>query len=264
MLNCGIHTCPQQCHQLFDHSKMKCESVLKEKCPKGHVKSWKCHATAPLSCHRCERDAKDLQQKQQKALEDQERRERADLKHAKQMAQLDEELEIKRQTQRDTQLEKARDLAIQQKKNEIIAATQSLLPKTELQHERPRFSTDPLHIAPSRSNTNHDQSALHLQPMNPIPRVSASTKRESAAKDVWQRQKDVEGANNEAIDSIMEMIGLEDVKCQILRIKDKIDVGKRQNTSSKDQRFNVIFQGNPGTGSFLHKTNLHNILLTTK
>lgn len=246
MLNCGIHACPQRCHQLFDHSKMKCESVLKDKCPKGHVKSWKCHAKAPSSCHRCNRDAKDLQVKQQKALEAQERREKADRVHAERMAELNEELDSKRQTQRDAQLAKERTLAIQQKKNEIATATQSTARKSDPQQRNLGFSTDLTDIAPIRSKS------LDEQPANPILKVASRTKRDSAAKNDWQRQKDVEGANNDAIDSIMEMIGLEDVKLQILRIKAKIDLGIRQNTSSKDERFNVIFQGNPGTGTFFH------------
>ncbi|MCJ1427130.1 hypothetical protein MMC29_005033 [Sticta canariensis] len=242
MLNCGIHMCPQRCHQLFDHSKMKCESVLKDKCPKGHVKSWKCHAKAPSSCHRCERDAKELQVKQQKAFEVQEKREKADRKHARRIAELNEELDIQRQTLRDAQLAKERTLAIQQKINEIATATQCNVQKPDPQPRNPGSSTDPADIVPSRSTSRRER------PANPIPKVAPRTKRDSAAKNDWQRQKDVEGANNDAIDSIMEMIGLEEVKLQILRIKAKIDLGIRQNTSSKDERFNVIFQGNPGTG----------------
>lgn len=253
MLICGIHKCPQRCHQLFDHSKTKCQSVLKDKCPKGHVKSWKCHETAPLSCHRCERDAKDLLIKQQKALEDQERRDKAEREHAKRMTQLDEELEVKRQVQRDAQLAKQRTLAIEQKKNDIAAATESILVKPETQQKTAVFSTNPVHVALSRSNTDHDQSCRNSKPENPMLIVPKCRKKESTAKNNWQRQKDVEGANNDAIDSVMEMIGLEDVKSQILRIKDKIDVGIRQNTISKGERFNVNFQGNPGTGPFSHK-----------
>jgi hypothetical protein len=38
----------------------------------------------------------------------------------------------------------------------------------------------------------------------------------------------------------MDMIGLDDVKRQMLRIKDKIEVTQRQNTSIKDERFNCV------------------------
>lgn len=64
----------------------------------------------------------------------------------------------------------------------------------------------------------------------------------------------MEGASNAHIDAIMEMTGLEEVKAQVLRIKAKIDVSQRQGTSVTDERFNVVLQGNPGTGelSTLH------------
>lgn len=58
----------------------------------------------------------------------------------------------------------------------------------------------------------------------------------------------MEGAHNEAIDAIMEMTGLEAVKEQVLKIKVKIDTTKRQGTSLKDERFNIVLLGNPGTG----------------
>ncbi|KDR65734.1 hypothetical protein GALMADRAFT_106825 [Galerina marginata CBS 339.88] len=64
----------------------------------------------------------------------------------------------------------------------------------------------------------------------------------------WKRQKNIEGAQNDAIDAIMEMTGLEIVKSQVLGIKAKIDTSIRQNASFKRERFNVVLLGNPGTG----------------
>lgn len=46
----------------------------------------------------------------------------------------------------------------------------------------------------------------------------------------------------------MALVGLEAVKQQVLSVMDKIEVVKQQGTSLKDQRFNVAFLGNPGTG----------------
>ena len=58
----------------------------------------------------------------------------------------------------------------------------------------------------------------------------------------------MENVNNQAIDQIMEMIGLEDVKSQVLRIKAKIDTAVRQNVDFQKERFGVTLLGNPGTG----------------
>lgn len=70
----------------------------------------------------------------------------------------------------------------------------------------------------------------------------------SASKTEWQRQKDQDNASNPAIDKIMEMIGLEEVKSQVLRIKSKVDTSVRQGTDLKNERLGLVLLGNPGTG----------------
>ncbi|OCL11002.1 P-loop containing nucleoside triphosphate hydrolase protein [Glonium stellatum] len=51
-----------------------------------------------------------------------------------------------------------------------------------------------------------------------------------------------------AIDELMAMIGLEDVKNQVLAINNKAQVCELQGIDLAGERFNAIFQGNPGTG----------------
>ena len=72
----------------------------------------------------------------------------------------------------------------------------------------------------------------------------------SSSMTEWQRQKDQEGAHNPAIDNIMEMIGLEDVKAQVLKIKAKVETSIRQGTDLKRERLGLVLLGNPGTGKF--------------
>ncbi len=100
-------------------------------------------------------------------------------------------------------------------------------------------SQGPKKVAPSVASSKH---------RNGIATSNPSIIGQSKAEANWQYQKDFEGANNQYIDAIMDMIGLEEVKAQILRIKDKIDVSKRQNTDMSKERFNIVFLGNPGTG----------------
>ena len=80
---------------------------------------------------------------------------------------------------------------------------------------------------------------------------STLTLKPSGAKAEWERQKEMEGAVNDALDSIMEMTGLEKVKEQVLSIKTKVDTALRQGTSLLNERFNVAMLGNPGTGMSL-------------
>ena len=76
-------------------------------------------------------------------------------------------------------------------------------------------------------------------------------RKESEAGADWQRRKSIDGVSNPHIDAIMEMIGLEEVKKQVLRIMDKVDVNIRQGTSLSKERFNAVLLGNPGTGTVL-------------
>ena len=102
----------------------------------------------------------------------------------------------------------------------------------------PASSATPTENSPS--NTTKPPVKIKGDRFPPLP--------PSESKLDWQRQKDLEGARSDAIDSLMEMIGLETVKAKVLAIKAKIDVAVRQGTSLKNERLNIAMLGNPGTG----------------
>jgi len=58
----------------------------------------------------------------------------------------------------------------------------------------------------------------------------------------------LEGARNEAPDSLVDMVGL-DVNDKFLSIKSRIDTAVRQNIDMKDKRFSAALIGNLGTGA---------------
>jgi hypothetical protein len=130
--------------------------------------------------------------------------------------------------------------------------------------EKPNSKVTP--GSPRQSNTPSSQLAPHNPPLSRprTPPGNPATSKKSSPEAEWQRQKDVEGANCTAVDAVMDMIGLDDIKRQILRIKDKIEVTQRQKTSIKDERFNVVFLGNPGTGRIceFYISALNNICFT--
>ena len=78
---------------------------------------------------------------------------------------------------------------------------------------------------------------------HPVPAPGKSN-----AKADWDHQKKFEGAENDALDKLIEMIGLEDVKDRFLSIKARIDTAIRQNIAMEDERFGAALLGNPGTG----------------
>ena len=65
----------------------------------------------------------------------------------------------------------------------------------------------------------------------------------------WRDQKKYEDAHNEALDSLMVMIGLENVKSAFLSIKSRVDTAVRQGIGLQNDRFGATLLGNPGTGS---------------
>lgn len=266
MLNCGIHLCPQRCHQSSDHSKMQCKYMLHDKCPKGHERSWKCH-DPPRECTKCEADKRRKQKELQRALKEQEKRARDEQEHSEHMAKLDALLAEERQRLREAQLSKERALAVQQKQRDLAdAQAMTVVPFDPLPDPQSTFSADSARAQPTLWENYSKGPALsaNLNPQAPPnlskgsgnqPSVSTNqpapdwTKRhKSPAKEDWEHQKRMDNSRNRDIDSVMDLIGLEEVKLQILKIKAKIEVSIRQNADTSRDRLNVSFLGNPGTG----------------
>lgn len=112
-----------------------------------------------------------------------------------------------------------------------------------------------------------EPETIATQPSSPADsmQTSSNTQDDSSHPTVlspsemeWKRQKDT-GEDNDEIDEIMGLTGLEDVKAKVLRIKAKADVSKRQGTSLSGERFNIVLLGNPGTGQWLRKLNIHHL-----
>ena len=103
-------------------------------------------------------------------------------------------------------------------------------------------------LTPQPISSNQPQPPSQL-PSNKSSSLPDEWKLKSSPSETeWKRQKELEGARNDAIDAMMKMTGLESIKEQLLRIKSKIDTAQRQNASVKAERFNIVFLGNPGTG----------------
>ena len=67
----------------------------------------------------------------------------------------------------------------------------------------------------------------------------------------WRRRKEAGHYKepNEDIDSVMNLVGLKNVKEMFLDINDRIEVCGSQNIPVKGQRLSAFFVGNPGTGT---------------
>lgn len=191
----------------------------------------------------------------QKALEIKEKRAREETEYLAKMAKLDAMLDVERQKIKDAQTSQDRRSAIRQKEQDIEKARALADGKTHPSPQiQPQFtdmsaaetSTKPTPTTSARPSSGKPVPAPELAE----PKAHRGwNRRESPAKEEWERQKKIENASNDGIDSVMDMVGLEAVKLQILRIKAKIDVSVRQNSDMKEDRLNVAFLGNPGTGT---------------
>jgi hypothetical protein len=258
MLKCGLHKCTSSCHQLFNHSKVLCRTVLTQNCSSGHNQSWQCHSGAPPACSKCERDRKDAVKRAQRALEEKIKRDEKIQKHLKEVAKVEEEMEQITQSMKDARLDSEQQAILAQKRMDLAAAKERAN-RTQNSHQEDPLDIyndndpKPRNLPPKKSSQTSPGPATSTPDQHSKLREHIKTAVEhnkSPSKTEWQRQKDQENAQNPAIDKIMEMIGLEDVKAQVLRIKAKVETSIRQGTDLRKERLGLVLLGNPGTGIF--------------
>ena len=235
---------------------MPCNHPFNEPCAANtHQLKWKCFQSRPETCTACEKETKRLEKQARLDLEAQEQREAAQRQHELDMTELEAQLQFEREKAADIQAAKDRDDEKRQKMKEIEDAKKKLKNAAKQASQTSASTAGPGNVnstppqsTPSTSNqpqSSGNNISAHLQSSTPAPsRPSVS----SPARDKWEHQKRVDGVQNDAIDKIMDLTGLEEVKEQILRIKAKIDMMKRQGVSLDKERLNLVLLGNPGTG----------------
>ena len=164
------------------------------------------------------------------------------------MEKIDQQIQSARDVEEERQLQEDREKALQQRQRDLEDLQQSLSQEppshivettTSVPGEKPK--------AP-RTLLPKDQVRPSQSPN--IARPEPPSTPEDSPEFEWQRQKRVENATNDAIDAIMTMVGLKEVKTKILAIKAKTDIVKRQKTDMKKERLGMVMLGNPGTGNY--------------
>ncbi|KAL8906627.1 MAG: hypothetical protein Q9171_006195 [Xanthocarpia ochracea] len=244
-------------------------------CPDGGCKEPWCFRGRPKDCPTCVKNAAAKRKQLEKAFELKQKRDREAEAHIQRLAEIESELEAKRQEAIDLRLSEERALEIRQKEKDLASATSRAIPtkppappqqNTQSHNESSstKDNVQPPPAPPQQSTQSHNESSSKKDNVQPPPPISADNKSvatdesvqpvtmqmdfTSESRDDWQHQKEVENAADEAIDEIMDLVGLEDIKSQVLKIKAKIDSSKRQHSDVKKERFNAAFLGNPGTG----------------
>jgi hypothetical protein len=204
--------------------------------------SWECHQGRPATCFLCDLEAKRLEKQAMLDIKAQEKRDAAQYEHDVKMIELDAKLQYQQEDAMDLQVEKDRENEIKQKEKDIEAAEQK---RRDSEAGAKKKLVDKSGSASPNSPSRGQPQAYAGAPRPTFP---------SPARDKWENQKRVDGAQNDAIDKIMGMTGLEQVKEQVLRIKGNVDTMNRQGVPINKERLNLVLLGNPGTG----KSSLNN------
>lgn len=226
---------------------MSCDQVVKLKCQAGHIQSFFCHKGKPASCRTCENEKKAKEKKTQDELARQQKRELEQQRHNERIAKIEEEIRQIKEAAADDQERTEMAQALDQKKRDLVNA------KRFKNHAlSSSINEDAIPYVTAHSDTTHSKAQANLQsPKSDVGSTATQSqdKLEPSPSEIeWERQKRVENASNDAIDSLIKMTGLEDVKLQVLKIKARVDTALRQNTNMKDERYGVVLLGNPGTG----------------
>ena len=257
-LNCGVHDCPQRCHQLHDHSKVPCEIIVKSTCSKNHKLSWKCFKKRPAICPKCDAEAREQEKRRQRDHKLETDREASQEAYAKKLADIQNEIEHYRLVMKYQSDDQERQRVLSQHKQDLAntkaAASRMNLKPTKTDPNAPlAHGEKPATRMPNNSNISDIPPGTKQNSDGSTNSVNSSQDewKPPPSKKDWEYQKEFEGAENSALDSLVDMIGLEDVKQQFLSIKAKVDTLVRQNIPLKGERFNVAMLGNPGTGMII-------------
>ena len=249
-LSCGAHDCPQQCHQLFDHSRVQCHKIIESICSRNHRLSRPCFKK-DLTCRLCEAEDRRQELKRQRDHKLNVEREIEQKEYARQLTELQDEIAHQRRLLRDGSEQNEREKILQQHQQDLKSL------KTTVGRTRCVSIKDPSQqITVNQASTTAAPPDATPNSAPDVEQVAAEDKHKgsldiqiSSARDEWEHQKVFEGAKNEALDSLMGMVGLEDVKDKFLSIKSRVDTAVRQNVDMKDERFGAALLGNPGTGA---------------
>ncbi|KAK5048890.1 hypothetical protein LTR84_005310 [Exophiala bonariae] len=185
------------------------------------------------------------EQRKQRDFELELKRQERQKQHARQLAEIQQNIDEQKQIMKDVADEKERQSLLAQKLKDL-EQIQVMVKRAKEPLPPVRMPSNPSPSSSSRLPTSQIQTQDPTQINNP---QSAETRSlESASRNEWERQKEIEGQSDTSLDALMSMIGLEEVKSKFLSIKVKVDTVVRQNTSLKDERFSAALLGNPGTG----------------
>ena len=229
---------------------MQCDYLVDEICLKGHNRRIRCCERNIIHCRVC---ADEDERQEKRRVRDEKldnAREQRQCKHAKKMAEMQDEMDHERRLMRDGNEDVDRVNALRQQEKDLLSVRKQMQTKKMSDARAATALTSTAkRIALSLNSKSIDQpcSAV-LDEGSTSPTSDNQQPIDSPGKKEWDYRKSTQGHECNVLDELMDMIGLEDIKDKFLSIKDNIDTSVRQNVDLGDERFSASLVGNPGTG----------------
>lgn len=232
-LNCGVHVCKKRCHRVADHSKAPCSSLVEVTCDRGHKLRVPCHIRKD-KCSKCVREDQQTERRIKRDLKLEADRLAHQEAYKKELAEIQDEMDHYRRMIKYQQDEHDQKQTLAQQKADLTSVK------------------DAWNRIKAQKTASNSAAAMPgtFPPADPPspPESGDSNGPPDGAKQEWEHLKEFEGAKSEAMDELMSMIGLEEVKQSFLGIKDRVDTALRQGISLQKERFSCSMLGNPGVG----------------
>lgn len=215
--------------------------MIAQTCERNHKLKVSCERQND-NCRECVREDKEQERRIKRDLQLEEDRLRREEAHRKSLQEVDDELDHLRRVNQYLSDEQSREQTLEQRRQELAALRDAQLRAQEQAKQQAEISRRVAERAKRRvEETIAGQNADPQDPLNDLP---------DTAEGEWNYLKEFERASSKPMDTLMSMIGLEEVKQNFLDIKSKVDTAVRQGISLSKERYSCSMMGNPGTGEF--------------
>lgn len=204
---------------------MKCQEIIVFKCARNHSTSRKCYDKAAAVCRKCDAEDRERERKRRRDHELDEERQANQIAYARKLAQIEDEIDRQKRILKEKSDQVDRQNSLSQKQQDLEnlkAKVQSYSGSavdgsSAVGGQRQKQSNSQTPLSSSSSSAIKNSSIPKICP-NVTQSNDSSTKEPdsnkekgesdmSESKSEWEYQKEFEGAENEALDSLMTMIG---------------------------------------------------------
>ena len=230
---------------------MECSEITEWVCSHGHQKTSYCFKIDG-TCRPCNEEDRIKEAKKKRDMKLEAEQERKQKEYLQRLNELQDEIAHERCLQQVKQDHEQRERTLQQHHYDLAnlrspPTSSNTRVNSIITSSTPNIETSHIHADKNNLSQPTVNSSVMVKPTN---EPTKQEPQKSPAQDDWDYQKRFQGAQSDDIDSLMQMIGLEEVKAKFLTIKARVDTAIRQGVDLKNERFGSVLIGNPGTGMF--------------